>query len=41
MYIIGESDGLAQPVLILSNPSSINFTVLVLSTDGLAIGENF
>ena len=39
MYSVIEGAGLAQPVLVLSNPSSFESTVQVFSTDGSAIGE--
>ena len=39
MYNISEDAGPAQPVLILSNPSSTDITVVVFSTDGSATGE--
>ena len=40
IYNISENDGHIQPVLILSNPLSTNFTVQVFSsTDDPAIGE--
>ena len=39
MYIVDESIEPAQPVLVLSNPSSIAFNVTVTSTDGSATGE--
>ena len=38
-YSVIESAGPAQPVLVLSNPSSIAFNVTVTSTDGSATGE--
>ena len=38
-YSVGENDGPAQPVLVLSNPSSMTFDVTVTNTDGSAIGE--
>ena len=38
-YSVNEDDGPAQPVLVLSNPSSINITVQVINTDGSAVGE--
>ena len=38
-YNISENIGLAQPTLILSNPSSYDITVQVSSTDGSATGE--
>ena len=37
-YQVTESDELAQPVLILSNPSSTNVTVQVTSKDKSAAG---
>ncbi|XP_065892782.1 extracellular matrix organizing protein FRAS1-like [Dysidea avara] len=37
-YSYDENNGPAQPVLVLSNPSSTDITVQVLSTDGTAIG---
>ncbi|XP_065915710.1 extracellular matrix protein 3-like [Dysidea avara] len=37
-YIIDEDDGPVQPLLVLSNPSSTNITVQVLSEDNTAIG---
>ena len=39
VYSVIESTGPAQPVLVLSNPSSIAFDVTVTSTDGSATGE--
>ena len=39
-YIVTESSGVLQPVLILSNPSSTTFTVQVYSyTNDSAVGE--
>jgi len=38
-YSVNENDGQAQPVLILSNPSSTNITVQVRSNDITATGE--
>ena len=38
-YSVSEDDGPAQPVLVLSNPSSSNITVQVFNTDGSATGE--
>ena len=38
-YNVDEYDGPAQPVLVLSNPSSTNITSSVFSTDGSATGE--
>ncbi|XP_065899383.1 adhesion G-protein coupled receptor V1-like [Dysidea avara] len=37
-YKVNENDGQAQPVLVLSNPSSTDITISVFSTDGLATG---
>jgi len=39
MYSVDEDDGPAQPVLVLSNPSSSDITVEVFNTDGSATGE--
>ena len=39
VYNVDEDDGSAQPVLVLSNPSSTDITVVVFSTDGSATGE--
>ena len=39
MYSVNESAGPAQPVLVLSGPSSTPFNVTVNSTDGSATGE--
>ena len=40
MYNISEDAGPAQPILVvLSNPSSTDITVVVFSTDGSATGE--
>ena len=39
IYSVNENTGPAQPVLVLSNPSSSNITVEVLSSDGSATGE--
>ena len=39
IYSVNENAGPAQPVLVLSNPSSSNITVEVLTTDGSATGE--
>ena len=36
---VDENDGPAQPVLVLSNPSSTDITVEVTNTDGTATGE--
>ena len=40
MYNVDEDDGPAQPVLVLSNPSSTDITISVCSTDGSATGKN-
>ena len=37
---VDEDDGPAQPVLVLSNPSSTDITINVFSTDGSATGKN-
>ena len=41
VYSVQENDGPAQPVLVLSNPSSTDITVQVFNTDNSAIGECF
>ena len=38
-YSVDEDDGPAQPVLVLSNPSSTDITVQVRSNDITATGE--
>ena len=38
-YNVDEDDGPAQPVLVLSNPSSTDITISVFSTDGSATGK--
>ena len=38
-YSVNENAGPAQPVLVLSNPSSMTFNVTVNNTDGTATGE--
>ena len=38
-YSVDEDDGPAQPVLVLSNPSSTDITVQVRSIDITATGE--
>ena len=38
-YSVNEDGGPAQPVLVLSNPSSTDITVQVTNTDGSATGE--
>ena len=37
-YSVDEDAGPAQPVLVLNNPSSMNFTVQVTSAGGTATG---
>ena len=37
-YRVNENEGLVQPVLVLSNPSSINVTVRVTDEGGTATG---
>ena len=37
-YSVDENAGPAQPVLVLSNPSSMEFNVTVTNTDGSATG---
>ena len=39
-YNVDEDDGPAQPVLVLSNPSSTDITISVFSTDGSATGKD-
>ena len=39
MYFVDENAGPAQPVLVLSNPSSMTFNVTVTNADGSATGE--
>ena len=41
MYSVTEGAGPAQPVLILSGPSTMAITVNVTNTDGSAIGEYY
>ena len=38
-YLVNQHDGPVQPVIVLSNPSSIDITVRVVSIDGTATGE--
>jgi len=38
-YVIRENDGQVEPMLILSNPSSIDITIRVDTIDMEAIGE--
>ena len=37
-YSVNEDDGPAQPVLVLSNPSSMEFSITVFNIDGSATG---
>ena len=39
-YNVDEDDGPAQPVLVLSNPSSTDITISLFSTDGSATGKD-
>ena len=39
-YNIDEDNGLVQPVLVLSNPSSTTITIEVLSIDESATGKH-
>ena len=39
-YNVDEDDGPAQPVLVLSNPSSTAFTVQVRETQGTATSKH-
>ena len=39
MYNVNEDDGPAQPVLVLSNPSSTDITVQVRDTENTATSE--
>ena len=39
IYNVNEGAGPAQPVLVLSNPSSTSFDVTVTSSDGSATGK--
>ena len=38
-YSVNEDDGVVQPVLVLSNPSSTDITVQVRSNDNTATGK--
>ena len=38
-YSVSEGAGAVQPVLVLSNPSSTDITVVVYNTNGTAFGE--
>ena len=39
LYNVNEDAGPAQPVLVLTNPSSSDITVQVITEDGSATGE--
>ena len=39
LYSVNEDDGQAQPVIVLSSPLSMDFSVQVTNTDGSATGE--
>ena len=39
MYNVGEDDGPARLILVLSNPLSSDITVQVITEDGSATGE--
>ena len=39
-YKVNEDDGPAQPVLVLSNPSSTDITISVFSTNRSATGKD-
>ena len=39
MYSVNEDAGPAQPVLVISDPSSTDITVQVTNTDGSATGK--
>ena len=39
LYLVDEDDGSAQPVLVLSNPQSIDIIIQVFGTYISAIGE--
>jgi len=39
-YSVNEDDGPAQPVLVLSNPSTTDITVQVSTSDGTATGKD-
>ena len=41
MYNVDEDDGPAQLILVLSNPSSSDITVQVITEDGSATGEYY
>ena len=38
-YEFNEDNGVAQPVLVLSSPSSMDITVIINSSDSTAIGQ--
>ena len=38
-YSVNEDDGVVQPVLVLSNPTSTDITVQVRSNDNTATGK--
>ena len=38
-YSVNESDGIVQPVIILSNPPAVDITVQVLCINGSAVHE--
>ena len=40
-YHVNEDEGPARPVLVLTNPSSINIIVEVLNSNATAFGEYF
>lgn len=39
-YIVDEDNGPVQPILVLSNPSTVLIIVQVNSTDGSALGKS-
>ena len=39
LYEFNEENGVAQPVLVLSSPSSMDITVIINSSDSTAIGQ--
>ena len=38
-YSVNESSGPVQPVLVLSNPSTVNISVQLMNNDNTAIGK--
>ena len=38
-YVVNESDGIVQPVLVLSSPPAVDITIHVFSTDGSAVHD--